>query len=168
MRQVASPIGDTNIKPPSGRLRGQRGAAAIEAALLFVIFFTLFYAIVSYSIPMMMMQVFNHAASAGARAGVAVERSYFDDEENAEAAYLTGVEARVRDVVEAFLDDTLLPSARANADVNLTWDNDILIVTVRYAGYRANPLVPILRFPVIGDVPRVPDDLIGRAAVQVL
>lgn len=168
MRHVASPIGYSKIRPPEVGWRGQRGAAAIEAALLFVIFFALFYAIVSYSIPMMMMQVFNHAASAGARAGVAVERSFFAGEEEAEAAYIAGVEARVRDVVDAFLDDTLLPSARANSNVAVNWNGDILIVTVRYAGYRANPLVPILRFPVIGDVPRLPDDLIGRAAVQIL
>ncbi|WP_341326133.1 TadE/TadG family type IV pilus assembly protein [Methylotuvimicrobium sp. KM2] len=168
MRHIESSIGYSKIRSPACAWRGQRGAAAIEAALLFVIFFTLFYAIVSYSIPMMMMQVFNHAASAGARAGVAVDRSFFADEENVEAAYIAGVEARVRDVVETFLDETLLPSARANADVAVNWSDDILTVTVRYAGYRANPLVPILRFPVIGDVPRLPDDLIGRASVQIL
>ncbi|MGH8499010.1 MAG: TadE/TadG family type IV pilus assembly protein, partial [Methylococcales bacterium] len=57
--------------------QAQHGAAAIEFALLFIIFFAIFYGIVSYALPMLMIQAFHHAAAAGARAGVAVDPKAF-------------------------------------------------------------------------------------------
>lgn len=65
MRPSASQSRSGARRPLSRGLRAQTGAAAIEAALLFVIFFTLFYAIVSYSLPLMIMQAVQHAASEG-------------------------------------------------------------------------------------------------------
>lgn len=148
-------------------LRKQSGAAAIEAALLFVIFFTLFYAIVSYSMPLLMMQAFHHAASSGARAAVAVDPAEADD-------YEGEVEARVRTVVGELL-DWLPPAAHSavlgegNAKVLVQFDQpsvDMLTVTVQFPGYTTNPLIPILKFPLVGDVPKLPPDLIARAVVQ--
>ena len=151
------------------RLKQQKGAAAIEAALLFVIFFSLFYAIVSYSMPLMMMQAFNHAAASGARAGVAVEPSAFADTNS----YIqTGVIPRVRAVVG----DTLswLPASASNAvlgndnsNVGVVFDpaTGMLNVTVRFPDYRDNPMVPTLTLPGLGDIPRLPQDLTGTASV---
>ncbi|WP_430009468.1 TadE family protein [Methylophaga lonarensis] len=156
-----------NDRPVS--LKYQRGAAAIEAALLFVIFFSLFYAIVSYSLPMLLMQSFNHAAASGARAAVAVDPNAFSDTND----YISsGVEPRVRAVVA----DTLswLPAAaraqvlgnnNQNIAINFNPGNGMLTVTVAYNGYRNNPLVPVLRLPAIGDVPRLPDDLSASAMI---
>ncbi|WAK03627.1 TadE/TadG family type IV pilus assembly protein [Methylobacter sp. YRD-M1] len=147
-------------------LRKQRGAAAIEAALLFVIFFTLFYAIVSYSMPILMMQAFNHAASAGARAAVAIDPAT----DNYDAA----VESRVRAVVGDLLN--WLPSAAhsavlgdGNKNVQVDFDQPsagMLTVTVSFPNYTDKPLIPILKFPGIGDVPNLPKNLSARAAVQ--
>ncbi|MCL7421800.1 MAG: pilus assembly protein [Methylobacter sp.] len=147
-------------------LRKQSGAAAIEAALLFVIFFTLFYAIVSYSMPLLMMQAFHHAASSGARAAVAVDPDTVD--------YEGAVAGRVRTVVGDLL-DWLPPAAHSavlgegNAKVLVQFDQPsagMLTVTVQFLGYTTNPLIPILKFPLVGDVPNLPPDLIARAVVQ--
>jgi Flp pilus assembly protein TadG len=148
----------------SCNLRKQRGAAAIEAALLFVIFFTLFYAIVSYSMPILMMQAFQHAASAGARAAVAVEP--------AAEGYETLVENRVKTVVGDLLD--WLPATAHAAvlggedGVKVDFDEAtrMLTVTVKFPDYTKNPLIPILKFPGIGDVPKLPNDLKASAVVQ--
>ena len=136
---------------------------------MFVIFFTLFYAIVSYSLPLLMVQAFNHAAASGARAGVAIEPTEFADTNT----YIqNGVVPRVREVVG----DTLswLPSAASSAvlgsnnnNVGVVFDQatGILNVTVSFPGYRNNPLIPTLTLPGIGDVPRLPEDLTGTASV---
>ena len=100
----------------------QRGAAAIEAALMFVIFFSLFYAIVSYSLPLLMVQAFNHAAASGARAGVAIEPAGFADTNS----YIqSGVVPRVREVVgdtlswlPASASSTVLGNNNSNVAVN--------------------------------------------------
>ncbi|MDO9422605.1 MAG: pilus assembly protein [Methylobacter sp.] len=147
-------------------LRAQSGAAAIEAALLFVIFFTLFYAIVSYSLPLLMMQAFQHAASSGARAAVAVDPATPD--------YEGAVEIRVRSVVGDLL-NWLPPAAHdavlgeGNANVQVDFDQPtagMLTVTVKFTDYTGNPLIPILRFPIVGDVPKLPQDLTAHAAIQ--
>ena len=41
----------------------QKGAAAIEFALVFIVFFSVFYGIVSYSLPMLLMQSFNQSTA---------------------------------------------------------------------------------------------------------
>lgn len=147
----------------------QRGAAAIEAALMFVIFFSLFYAIVSYSLPLLMVQAFNHAAASGARAGVAIEPAEFPDTNS----YIqSGVIPRVREVVgdtlswlPASASSTVLGSNNNNVAVNFDGATGLLNVTVSFPGYRDNPLIPTLTLPGIGDVPKLPENLTGTASV---
>jgi len=159
-----------HIKPLSISLRIQRGSAAIEAALLFVIFFTLFYAIVSYSMPLLMLQAFQHAAASGARSAVAVESTEFGSTDD----YIqNGVVPRVRNVVGELLNwlpttahEAVLGEANQNIQVVFDSASGLLTVTVSFVDYSDNPLVPILVFPGIGAVPRLPQHLIGRASVQ--
>lgn len=149
--------------------KAQRGAAAIEAALMFVIFFTLFYAIVSYSLPLLMVQAFNHAAASGARSAVAIEPNAFVDTNT----YIQdGVIPRVREVVgdtlswlPASASNTVLGNDNNNVGVVFDGATGFLNVTVSFPDYRNNPLIPTLTLPGIGDVPRLPENLTGTASV---
>lgn len=148
----------------------QRGAAAIEAALMFVLFFSLFYAIVSYSLPLLMVQAFNHAAASGARSALAIEPSEFD---NTSQFIEQGVRPRVREVIAETL-DWLPPTAKMavlgnennNIAIEFNETTGVLAVTVVYAGYRDAPLIPTLKLPGMGDVPRLPANLQGSASVN--
>lgn len=51
----------------------QKGAVAIEFAVVFVLFFAVFYGLLSYSLPMLMMQSFNQASSEAVRRCVALD-----------------------------------------------------------------------------------------------
>jgi hypothetical protein len=42
----------------------------------------------------------------------------------------------------------------------------MLTVTIKFPNYTKNPLIPILSFPGIGDVPKLPNDLKASAIVQ--
>lgn len=153
----------------TARRKSQTGAAAIEAALMFVIFFTLFYAIVSYSLPLLLVQAFNHAAASGARSAVAVEPDAFADTDS----YIqNGVIPRVREVVGATLgwlpssaSQAVLGADNGNVQVNFNQATGVLAVTVVYPGYRESPMVPTLSLPGIGDIPKLPGDLRGTASV---
>ena len=57
----------------TGFRKSQKGAVAIEFALVFIIFFAVFYGLVSYSLPLVMMQSFNQATSEAVRRSVAVD-----------------------------------------------------------------------------------------------
>lgn len=142
--------------------KAERGAAAIEFVLLFIVFFALFYAIVSYAIVMMLQSAFIHAAEEGARAAIAVDRlaysssaSYFND----------GVDPQVRAAVDAAL-DWLPASSKSKVSVELDMPASMLTVRVIYENYTGDPLVPILTLPFIGQVPRLPDDLTGTAMIN--
>lgn len=145
---------------------GQSGAAAIEFALLFVLFFVMFYALVSYGMAMLLQSSFQHAAEEGARSALAVDNLAFASN----GAYQGQVETQVRATVGTSL--AWLPAGiknqvlgAANANVQPSWSGNTLTVTVIYTGYTANPPMPILNFPVIGQVPRLPADLAGRAVI---
>lgn len=143
--------------------RQQRGAAAIEFALLFTLFFAIFYALVSYAITMMLQQSFTHAAAEGARAAIAVNPLAYPDT----TSFNTAVAARVRSTVDNAL-DWLPQKARAavtGQNVGIGWNGNILTVQIKYTGYAANPMLPALNLPVIGDVPRLPADLAGSASI---
>ncbi|XSG85591.1 MAG: TadE/TadG family type IV pilus assembly protein [Methylohalobius sp. ZOD2] len=147
--------------------RSQRGAVAIEFALLFVIFFTLFYAIASYSVPLALMQAFQYAAAEGARAAVAVEPEKFSDL----TSYQDAVVDRVRAVVTERL-EWLPEVARQEvlgingAKVGVAFDNDVVTVTVSFPDYGNQPLIPMLNFPGVGAVPKLPQNLTSTASLQ--
>lgn len=148
--------------------KSQTGVAAIEFALLFVVFFSLFYAMVSYALVMLLQSAFVHAAEEGARAAIAVDRLAYANNQ----AYLSnGVEPRVRSVVGNALD--WLPAkpkskvlGAGNSQVQLTVNGSRLTVRVVYSGYANDPLMPILTLPLIGQIPQVPADLAGNAVIE--
>lgn len=147
-------------------LRQQKGAAAIEFALLFILFFALFYAIVSYSLAMLVMQGLTQASEEGVRAAVAVNPLAY----SSVAAYSDKVELVARERTASAL--SWLP---AKAYQQVVGANNILVdvtgsvvtVTATYPGYAANGLVPTLTLPLIGTVPRLPTDLVGTASLQI-
>lgn len=145
----------------------QRGTAAIEFGLLFMIFFAVFYALVSYALPMTMLQAFHHAAAAGARAAVAAANCSNDP------CVDNGVVTQVRDTVGSLLDwlpeqanMAVLGEDNGNVQVDFNAGTGIVKVTVDYPNYRSNPLIPILDLPGFGEVPRLPQDLVGEASLQ--
>lgn len=150
----------------------QRGAAAIEFALLFLLFFVMFYALVSYAIAMLLQESFQHAAEEGARAAIAVDPLAY----TSTAQYQSdGVEPRVRTTVGNALDwlpakakSHVLGAGNANVQVDLDESSGVLTVVVAYTGYTADPLLPILSVPPIGAVPKLPANLTGTAVIELL
>lgn len=151
----------------------ERGAAAIEFALIFIPLFALFYAIVSYGLILALQQGMTLAAEEGARAAIAVDPSSYADT----TAYLNdGVIPRVRQQVGQSLD--WLPAnikthvlGTDNANVNVLSSTDaygdvIVTVQVRYADYASTPLIPTLILPGIGAVPQVGNELLAQANIR--
>lgn len=142
--------------PRSRRL--QRGAAAIEFALIFIVFFVLFYAIISYAIIMLLQSAFLHAAEEGARAAIAVDRLASSD-------YAATVESHATEQALAAL-DWMSDSLKNRVAVEASLSGSMLDVKVVYSDYTSDPLVPILTIPVIGQVPNLPNDLAGTARIN--
>ncbi|QNH79752.1 pilus assembly protein [Pseudomonas protegens] len=148
------------MKPglPSKHPSKQKGAAAIEFAAVFVIFFAVFYGLVSYSLPLLMMQSFNQATAEAVRRAVAVDPN--------SANYATTVQNLANSVVQA---QTLwIPSLFnfAATDYSSVYANGVLTVRIDYPTSKLTQVLPRLVLPVVGPVPNLPTTLSALSSVQ--
>ncbi|MFC4859829.1 TadE/TadG family type IV pilus assembly protein [Pseudomonas sp. MAHUQ-62] len=138
--------------------RQQKGAAAIEFSLVFVIFFAIFYGVVSYCLPLLMLQSFNEASADAVRRAVSI---------NPESAnFLTLATAEANTAVSQKL--AWLPaSVRGNLPAPaVTLSGGVLTVRIAYP-YETRPVVPFLVLPGIGRVPRLPAELAAQSSLRV-
>lgn len=144
----------------NGFRKSQKGAVAIEFALVFIIFFAVFYGLVSYSLPMVMMQSFNQATSEAVRRSVAVDPNtpnYSTVVLNTANATLTQQLSWIPPVFNLVVGvDT---SSQYSA-------SGLLTVRVDYPVSKLNQVMPFLVLPVVGTVPSLPTYLTAQSSLQ--
>jgi len=140
--------------------RQQKGAAAIEFVAVFMVFFAVFYGLVSYALPMLMLQSFNQASSEAVRRCVAVDP--------ASATYSQDVQGLARQVIGqqlAWMPASLGFSVVTDTRVTLGADK-LLTVAIDYPRERLERVLPVLVLPLIGEVPKLPERLQAQASLQ--
>lgn len=147
-------------------MRKQKGVATIEFALVFSLLFFVFWGIVSYTFPLIVLQSMNRAVAEGAR--VAAEESplqsnFIEIASNAAANEMTQQLAWLPAGWRTPITQSV--SFNASPECSLARPNCLLVVEVRYPNYRSNPIVPTISLPGLGPVPRVPNDLVARASL---
>ncbi|KAF0862709.1 TadE/TadG family type IV pilus assembly protein [Pseudomonas sp. LD120] len=136
----------------------QKGAAAIEFAAVFVIFFAVFYGLVSYSVPLLMMQSFHQATAEAIRRAVMVDPNTPN--------YTTTVQDLANSVVQS---QTLWIPQAFNfdaSDYNAVYSNGVLTVSVSYPTSKLNQVMPQIVLPVVGAVPNLPASLSVSSSLQ--
>ncbi|AIB34561.1 MULTISPECIES: TadE/TadG family type IV pilus assembly protein [Pseudomonas] len=144
----------------TGLPRKQKGAAAIEFALVFGIFFAVFYGLISYSLPLLLMQSFNQAAAEGVRQALSV------DPVAAGTAYSTQVKDRAKTTVINQLN--WIPSSFqfSSSFISTTYDGTTLTVEITYPTTNLYSVFPALVVPGIGPVPNLPANLTARSSLK--
>lgn len=138
-------------------LHRQKGAAAIEFALVFVLAFTVFYAMVSYAFPLLMLQTFNSASAQAVRA--AVKADPLEDDYEAIVESLAKAEA---DQQLSYLPALIRSRINVTAGVE---DGTRVVVSIEYPNYNTNPVIPVITLPLVGQVPKVPAMLSAKASL---
>jgi Flp pilus assembly protein TadG len=148
----------THIKPPNARRRAQRGTMAVEFAMVFPVFFLVFYAIATYSMIFVAQQSLTLAASEGARAALRYQPGA------SSAAGALALRASAACATATGLVNWLAGSAPCTATyAGCSFDATMQCVNVALNyNYASRPLVPPL--PLIG-LP-VPASLTASAMVQ--
>jgi len=142
----------------------QSGSSTIEFALVFPLFFAVFYAIAAYSLVMALEQSLTYAAAEGARAAVAVDPTDF----NNEGDYVNAIRNRSCVVATERAGWLSEPPACASEVAADAGDPDTRTVTLTLTyPYAASPLVPVIDVPLIGEIPAVPDELVVRAVGRI-
>ncbi|MCE6979492.1 pilus assembly protein [Pseudomonas frederiksbergensis] len=143
----------------TGLPRKQKGAVAIEFALVFIIFFAVFYGLVSYSLPLLLMQSFNQSTAEAVRRSVALDPS------------TANYDTAVRNIATTELTRQLawIPAAlnfNVATDASATYTGGVLTVTINYPTSKLNQVLPFLVLPGIGSVPNLPATLTARSSLQ--
>ena len=141
-----------------GLPKKQKGAAAIEFALVFVIFFAVLYGVLSYSLPLLLVQSFNNSTAEAVRRSVAVDPTL------TAAAYKKAVES----VAQGVLDDKLrwVPKAVAPSLVKtVLYDAGVLTATVTLESDKLAALMPVLKLGTIS-VPQLPITLTAQSSMK--
>ncbi|MCH4902631.1 MULTISPECIES: TadE/TadG family type IV pilus assembly protein [unclassified Pseudomonas] len=145
----------------TGSRKAQKGAVAIEFALVFVIFFAVFYGLVSYALPFVLMQTFNQATAEAIRRAVAVDPTIPN--------YSTVVVSTANAALSQQLSSTL-PSLNVvvGTDTSTVYDPTAgtLTVSVNYPVSKLNQVIPFLVLPGIGAVPSLPTNLTAISSLK--
>jgi Flp pilus assembly protein TadG len=162
--------------------RAQRGAAGIEFAFLFTIFFGVFYAIVSYAFITLLHQGLVQAAAEGARAAVRVDRTAFISDAQFQTAGENMAKAAVLNAI-GWMPQSVKTKIGGAGGISFNWTSgsvaintgngvqnvSAMTVTVKvtYADYAGSPLLPMLNLPLMGTIPNVPANLVGASTLRV-
>ena len=139
--------------------RKQKGAVAIEFAAVFVIFFAVFYAMVSYSLPLLLLQSFNQATAEAVRRSVALDPST----PNYNAALIL----RATQTVQSQLQWIPATFQFQTAHINPTYTAGVLTVEINYPSANLKNVLPFIVLPGIGTVPRLPTTLHAQSSLQI-
>lgn len=126
---------------------------------MFVIFFAVFYGLVSYSLPLLLMQAFTQSTAEAVRRSVALDPST--------ANYATVIQSVARN--ELALRLAWLPAAlnfNATTDTTITYVGGLLTVRINYPTSKLNQALPFLVLPGIGTVPNLPANLTASSSLQ--
>lgn len=135
----------------------QRGATAVEFALLFPFLFAVVYGGITYGFVFFLQQRVNFAAQEGVRAAVA----FNPDATNYASALNTAVQTAV---IRTFSVDGVAPAGLTVPPPQPGTDPNTIEVRVQYA---VGTLFPTINIPGIGPVPSVPATLTAVATGRV-
>ncbi len=139
--------------------RKQKGAVAIEFALVFVIFFAVLYGLLSYSLPLLLMQSFNESTAEAVRRSVAVDPTT--------ANYKQTVETLATSVLTQRL--SWIPPAlnfSVASDAKAEYAGGVLTVRIDYPSSKLNSVLPSLVLPGVGPIPKLPTTLSAQSSLQ--
>lgn len=139
--------------------RQQKGAAAIEFALVFIIFFGVFYGIVTYSLPLLLMQSFNQSTAEAVRRSVALDTNT--------PGYDTAITTTAKTELSRQL--AWIPAAlnfNVATDATATYVGGVLKVEIKYPTSKLRQVIPFLNLPGIGQVPNLPATLTASSSLQ--
>lgn len=145
----------------------QQGVATIEMALVFTLLFAMVWAIISYTLPLILLQNMQQAVAAATRVAALVPVNSADHQAQVNSVVLAELQHQMSWLPARWLQPLDLSSSQNitfTAQAGCPAERPACLVTVqlRYPNYAAQPIVPGITLPGIGDVPRLPVDLVAR------
>lgn len=144
--------------------RRQRGVSALEFALSAGLLFGLFWALISYTLPLIVLQSMQRAVTEAARVAESVDI----DNNNYLAAVQTVAAfelGRQTQWMPASWLSRFNPAPTSTSNITLS-GTTTLVISLSMPNYASNPLVPAIRIPGLGTIPSLPTNLTVQARIQ--
>lgn len=143
--------------------RKQRGLASLEFALMFMIIFSLFYALIGYAIPLLLGAAYQQLAADGLREAVRSSSIYsIDFNDNPDlSAYQTEVTAVI---AESWLPKKWAQTCTDYGNHYLKVDNNQWSVCLRNP--EVKKILPVFKF-FSWEVPSLPEEIKGEARLRI-
>ena len=141
----------------------QRGLVSLEFALMFVIIFTLFYALIGYTMPFLLAATYQQLASEGVREAVRSSSIYsVDFNENPDlSVYQNGVEEVI---TQSWLPKKWAQTCADYGSYYLKVDNNQWSVCLRTA--EVKKIVPVFKI-FTWEIPSLPEEIKGEAHLRI-
>jgi len=127
--------------------------------MVFMIFFAVFYGLVSYSLPLLLMQSFTQAAAEGVRRSVALDPATANYNTAVQNQAIAAAQAQLSWIPPAF---KFLPTY-VTATFSAT---SLLTVQINYPTSSLQNVLPFLVLPGFGTVPALPTTLSAQSSLQ--
>ena len=137
-------------------VKAQKGAAAVEFAMVFTLFFGMLWAILAYAIPFFLLQVMSHASHEATRFALRA-----DPDQGVATYHATLISLAQQRVTQetAWLPNALRAPLQTTTQVVDLATQPRLLVRITYPNYSSNPVIPALTLPLLGTIPRLSNDL---------
>jgi len=145
----------------------QGGAAAVEFALIFPLFFFLFYGLVTWGLLLNLQDSMSYATQVAARASIAADPQDPDHPAIVQELARTNV-AMVLSWLPESWKERVLGEANQNVQVTLSTEGGVDWVRVRvtWPDFRNDPMLPLMRLPGGMTLPPVPEQLTAEAVMR--
>lgn len=145
----------------------QHGTATIELALVFSLLFSMVWAIISYTFPLILLQSMNQAVAAATRVAALVPTNAADQQTQMRVAAIAELQNQLGWLPASWTEPLDLASSGNiifSSTAGCPAERPFCLVTVQliYPDYSAQPIVPSISLPGIGEIPRLPVDLVAR------
>lgn len=146
----------------------QDGTATIELALVFSLLFAMLWAIISYALPLILMQAMHKAAAESIRVAAQVPVSASDYQTQVRTLVIVELQNQLNWLPSGWLTPLDLSSTQnvtftSVAGCPAERPSCLVTVELRYPDYEQQPIVPGLLLPGVGQVPQLPTDLVASA-----
>ena len=138
----------------------QKGAAAIEFARGFVIFFAVLYGVLRYSLPLLLVQSFNNATSEAVRRSMAVDPTAANYGSAVQTLAVSVLNDKLS-LVPSAVRGSIVPTATYNATTK------VLTASVTLPSTALSAIMPVLKLGII-TVPDLPSDLVAQSSAQLV
>lgn len=145
----------------------QQGTATIELALVFSLLFSMVWAIISYTLPLILLQNMHQAVAAATRVAALVPVNTADHQGQVRSVVVTELRnqldwlpARWTQPLDLAASQNIRFSTAAGCPVQRP--SCQLTIELRYPAYASQPIVPGITLPGVGEVPRLPQDLTAQ------